>query len=315
LILYSILKIINLNWTWRQAMNYYKITLHSIPLISFAHRYMANNYRFEFAPRKGFIEITYIEQGDILKITNNGEKVRIPTSSVLVNLRDQPGLFLCQDAIHRHSTVGFEVLFDLISVDELQIAQSEKLALNNPQRELFAVVPEFLTIVEHNKHIESLIQKIISFHSIKESSRELICSGMCLELLSELSRECLRISFINMGSKLSPGSVLYSRKAMNYISAHINQKIAISDIADNLEISEGYLCNTFKKVTGQTLVEYINRIKINQVKEMILSKNITFKQAGESVGIEDENYLSRIFSKYNGISMRKFKLLQVKNGD
>jgi YesN/AraC family two-component response regulator len=59
----------------------------------------------------------------------------------------------------------------------------------------------------------------------------------------------------------------------------------------------------------------IDRIKINQVKEMILSKNITFRQAGENVGIEDENYLSHIFSKYNGISMRKFKMLQIKSGD
>ena len=65
-------------------------------------------------------------------------------------------------------------------------------------------------------------------------------------------------------------------------------------------------------MTGQTLITYINRVKIERVKELLLINNaITLKEAGENVGIEDENYLSRIFKQYTGLSVREFRMLRI----
>ena len=99
----------------------------------------------------------------------------------------------------------------------------------------------------------------------------------------------------------------YSQKAKDYISAHISENISVTDITEILGITESYFCNCFKKSTGYTLIEYINMLKVKQIKEMAIVKNMSLQKAGEALGINDVNYLSRLFKKHNGIGIRALK--------
>ena len=89
-------------------------------------------------------------------------------------------------------------------------------------------------------------------------------------------------------------------KAKRYIINHISEKIYVEDIASAVGLSVGYLSNIFKKTTGQTLVEYINTVKLQRVRELRLTLGVTLKEAGKTVGFYDETYLSRLYKKYFG---------------
>jgi len=59
-------------------------------------------------------------------------------------------------------------------------------------------------------------------------------------------------------------------------------------------------------VNNITLKQYINREKINKVIQMTCIEKMSLKEAGETVGIFDPNYLSRLFKKQTGLSYRQY---------
>ena len=89
----------------------------------------------------------------------------------------------------------------------------------------------------------------------------------------------------------------------------MDKKLTVGEIAGYLHISDGYFSRLFKSVTGQTVIEYVNRVKLERVRDLIASRQATLREAGESVGIYDENYLSRLFRQYMGLTVREYAAL------
>lgn len=297
-------------------MEYRKLLLKQLPVLSFAHSYVTDNYNFNFPKANNNIEITYIEQGDVIKTFENKEQLFIPASSVMVCTHDRYFNAKSEAAIHRHSTIGILVEFESHPVTPQQIISCSRYTSENTNPHQFiAIVPEFFQIDQYNSNIEKLIKKIILSHTATQSFKELETCGLFFELLAEITQDCIRNTYTDNNINHSPSNLIYSQRAMKYIYKHIDEKISLSDIAQHLEISTGYLSNTFKSTTGQTIVEYITRVKINKVKELITTKHITLKQAAESVAIDDENYLSRIFKKQTGISASEYRRMKIKDSD
>ncbi len=107
-------------------------------------------------------------------------------------------------------------------------------------------------------------------------------------------------------------NALYSRRAAEYISQHIKEKITLSDVAAFIGISNEYLCRIFKNETGQTLISYINLVKMEAVKEMIGTQYLSLREAGLRVGIENEVHLNRLFKKYFGVTSTEYRRLRQK---
>ena len=63
----------------------------------------------------------------------------------------------------------------------------------------------------------------------------------------------------------------------------------------------------FKRHTGQSRIAYFNRLKMERVCELMRVRGLSLKQAGAFVGLLDENYLSRLFRRHTGVSVREFR--------
>ncbi|WP_041741769.1 helix-turn-helix domain-containing protein [Caldicellulosiruptor kronotskyensis] len=81
----------------------------------------------------------------------------------------------------------------------------------------------------------------------------------------------------------------------------------LSDIAEVCGISPNYFCKIFKEETGKSFVDFLNELRINKAKELLLSTNLKSYEVAEKVGFSDYKYFSMIFKKYTGLSPRKFK--------
>lgn len=143
----------------------------------------------------------------------------------------------------------------------------------------------------------------------------LLCAGLAAELLAEVTRLCQRQCLISENQIQSPGIAVYARRAMQYIAAHLERRIAVKEIADALGISAGYLSNVFREYTGQTLVEYINKCKLNKVRELMTDMGLTMREAGENLGFDDESYLSRLFRRYTGMSANELRRMKSRDED
>ena len=292
-------------------MQYYKIIIKQIPQIAFAHCYKTNRYFLNFAPSPGLIEITYIDQGDVIKTCPDGSQLLIPEKSVSVELHNCAFEMKSKAEQHCHYTVGFTAKYDIQLVTKEQILNLSREITNQSESDyLIAIVPDYFEINQYNSHIESRIKRIINSHSYPDAAENINCIGMLLELLAELTKKCIHNIMLEGDEMLSPASAIYVQRAMQYISEHLECKITVDEIASYLEISSGYLSYLFKNVADQTIIEYINTVKLNRVKEILTACRATLKEAGEAVGIFDENYLSRMFKKYTGMTVRDYKMLK-----
>ncbi|MHC1696200.1 MAG: helix-turn-helix transcriptional regulator [Eubacteriales bacterium] len=293
-------------------MDYFKLDIVGIPHIRFAHNYQspARDYRITPLDEENTLELTYVHKGALVCTTPDGGRKVVPEGCINVHIGGRPVVFTCEDDFHSHSTVGIKMNFRMYSVSERHVMDCVREApAVMASGGLRTIVPDYISdALLCEAYLEKYINKIIQIHSLNETYGALQCSGLCLDFLSEISRTCINGIFSRNDERLSPSALLYARKAMDYISAGLDRKLTVGQIASQLEISEGYLSGIFKSATGQTLIEYINRVKLARVRELVLTKNISLKQAGERVGIYDCGYLSRMFRKYYGISVSECRL-------
>ena len=70
-------------------------------------------------------------------------------------------------------------------------------------------------------------------------------------------------------------------------------------------ISRSYFSVLFKQTEKESFNHYVNRIKMEAAKELLLTTNMHIYEIARKVGIENENYFSKLFRKYTGKSPKK----------
>lgn len=101
-------------------------------------------------------------------------------------------------------------------------------------------------------------------------------------------------------------------EAFTYIHENVCKKITVAMIAEKIKISEAYLCKIFKEETGDTIINYLNKLKMNKAYEFLKNSDLYIKEISMMVGIEDQFYFNRLFKKYYGISPKEVR--KNKNG-
>lgn len=295
-------------------MNYYKVELKSFPKVLFSHTYETSSYNIHFTPLSNFMEISYVEQGDVLREFESGKKEECIAPSIIVDFRKEPLVCSCKSS-HRHSTVGISVEYDEKPVTPEEIIRCGQTFSKSDFRPMFAILPNCIPADLNSANLEKLFKKIIRACSSWEIGKDIECTGLIMELLAEISKICLHRCLTEQKHNISYGGLSYSRRAMNYIASHIDENISVDEISSHLGISSSYLSSQFKASTGRTIIEYVNFVKLNKVKELICDKGLTLKEAGEAVGFYDEHYLSRVFKKHFGVSAREYKQSILKKED
>ena len=63
----------------------------------------------------------------------------------------------------------------------------------------------------------------------------------------------------------------------------------------------------FKQNTGITINDYINLFRIQKAKELLSDVTLKLYDISPAVGYNDENYFSKVFKKYEGISPAEYR--------
>lgn len=98
--------------------------------------------------------------------------------------------------------------------------------------------------------------------------------------------------------------------AKRYIHEHYKEKLMLSDIADHLKISSGYLSTTFSRYMNRTVSDYIAEVKIEHAKKLIDSGQYLIYEIADQLGFESAYYFSKVFKKVTGMSPKDYKYSQ-----
>lgn len=258
-----------------------RIKLLSIPKVFMAHSFSMMNYENTLPKAEDKIEISYIVEGKAVNERGSSAPIIIPQNSVVINLYNEP-LHICCEGEHCHHTVGFSVKFEHCGEDDPEGIE----------------LPDSITSAHKPERFLELIDNIIRIHTIYPE-RAAVCSGLALQLIGELSAEAREDS----ASPRVTGEYRYVRRAKKYIFDHITEPIIEREVARNLEITPEYLCTVFKRCEGVSLIGFINKIKLQNIKSLIETTKTSLNRAAGMYGYSDPNYVSRLFRKYYGMSL------------
>ena len=96
------------------------------------------------------------------------------------------------------------------------------------------------------------------------------------------------------------------KNAINYIRKHYSEKISLDGISKSIFVDKYVLSRQFKKIIGQTLVEYINSYRIKQA-SILLREGHTASETAWMCGFNNQSFFCKTFKKYTGFSPIEFK--------
>ncbi len=90
-------------------------------------------------------------------------------------------------------------------------------------------------------------------------------------------------------------------RAIDYLEAHYQEKISLREVAAALYISPNYLSELFRRHTGQTLSDYLQRLRMEKARRYLGDVRYKVSDIARLVGFTDSRYFSSSFKKLYGM--------------
>lgn len=102
------------------------------------------------------------------------------------------------------------------------------------------------------------------------------------------------------------------KQALGHIHTNYNRNLSLDEIADLVGLSKFYFAREFRRVTGYTLIAYVNLIRCEKAKKLLSENRLSVGAIGEECGFSNQSYFTKIFTAYTGRrpgEYRKSKLI------
>jgi len=97
------------------------------------------------------------------------------------------------------------------------------------------------------------------------------------------------------------------RGVLDFIRKNYQEKLTLEQVADVACMSPQYFCRFFKRVTGNSLTDYVLRLRIDRSMELLLSTDKSVTEIAYEVGFGGHSYFDRIFRRLIGVSPHEFR--------
>jgi len=169
---------------------------------------------------------------------------------------------------------------------------------------ILPAVGEINQIEKYQKLFKVLIDQSLLTHSTAEFHQE-ICNSYLRILLYSLADD-LYPSITEYNEQKLKGESLTSR-VKEWVLIHSSEDISVHDVAAEFNYNSDYLTQVFRRESGITLCAYINIVRIEKAKRLLLSTNKRVSDIGANVGFRDEKYFMRTFKKLVKITPTEFR--------
>lgn len=229
--------------------------------------------------------LLYIYEG-CCYVTLNGKTIAAPAGSVVVFLPFQP-----QDYkfYKKDKSISYFLHFSGTACQQLMI----DLELHDKN----------ICYIGKSLSLQKLLHTLIDEFHQKEKYNRYRLQGLLLELISLIARK----NSIMLYSDPS------THKKFSEVCRKMRERFAsndtIADYAKLCNLSESRFSHQFSEIMGVSPKQYLITVRIEAAKELLTTSDLTILQISEAVGLFNQNYFSRIFKKYTGLSPSEYRKL------
>ncbi len=100
---------------------------------------------------------------------------------------------------------------------------------------------------------------------------------------------------------------IHIKKAVSYIAKNYYNKFTLEDVANSVNLSPAYFSTVFKKVTEISFSKYLNNVRVEESKYLLLNTEYSVMDIAIAVGYEDQGYYTKVFKKITGMTPGDYK--------
>lgn len=157
------------------------------------------------------------------------------------------------------------------------------------------------------KYIEGLLLEVMEEMKKRHTSYEFLIKSKLAELL------IFAIRCKNGENKTFEVETVKTEKhkkiheIAEYISENSDKKISLDELSKHFFVSKCYLSRIYKEVTGFTVNEYINIVRIKKAQSLLENTDYSITEISEMVGYDSITYFEKVFKTYIEKSPLKYR--------
>ena len=93
--------------------------------------------------------------------------------------------------------------------------------------------------------------------------------------------------------------------AQKYVLEHLPEEHTVAEAARRVNMSESYFAHIFKRETGTSFVDWVNRARVERARELLVNSDAKVGEIAEAVGVENRNYFNVLYKKLRGCTPRE----------
>ncbi|MFC5407127.1 helix-turn-helix domain-containing protein [Cohnella soli] len=117
--------------------------------------------------------------------------------------------------------------------------------------------------------------------------------------------------FLQISRKPPAANVPYDSHAISfiieYLERHYDQDITLSSAAEQIFMNPSYFSTLFKRKTGITFVHYLQHLRIEKSKALLLESNCKIYEIAVKTGFADEKYFFKVFKNLTGSTPTEYR--------
>lgn len=256
--------------------------------------------------------IVYIIQEGELYIEEDGERYSLKKGDIIIlkpNLTHAGFKKACCDYYYIHFRYPEGENIKDKSLDEIiqEILSKRNEALESNPMSYFeysnslCYLPKYYNIRDKSvfSHFLIFLKDALEDYNKKYLHYRVVFACKLIQFFVTISKEYLATEVENLRTSFSK-AFLKVEAIQNYIHGNFKRKITRMDVQNTFNTNYDHMNRMFKKLMGYTIIDYLNRVRIDKSRELIENTSLSISEIGLEVGISDIYYFSKVFKKYTG---------------
>ena len=84
-------------------------------------------------------------------------------------------------------------------------------------------------------------------------------------------------------------------------------QVGLEEVAEYVSYSPAYFSHIFRDETGTTFRQYLNALRVEKGKQLLLSTDLTVTEISSLTGFNDQSYFCKIFRKITGVTPDRYR--------
>lgn len=248
-------------------------------------------------PKDGQIGLHWHDQIELLYFTQGQAAVRCGSRFYQAGKNDL--IVVNRNELHQIRCLSEKTVYQCVIFDaallQSRVADACEARYINP---IFESRILFQNQIAGDPAVGRYLMRITDESETRAEGYELAVKAAVFELIVYLLRFHVRLVLSPRAHEMRMRNLRRFNPVLEYIDAHLSEDIPTERLCTMVHLSRYYFCHQFRQVTGTSLGEYRNRLRIARAQKMLAEGRANVTETAFACGFESLNYFCRLFKQY-----------------